>query len=114
MTPFILTITQCAIYFQIQRREVVFELRYKKEKNSESTMQTNRTKPNILVTGTPGTGKTTLSQNLAQSLGMNHIEVGKLVKEKELHDGWDEEFQSYLLNEDKVKLIVSFLSREGM
>ena len=77
-------------------------------------MQTNRTKPNILVTGTPGTGKTTLSQNLAQSLGMNHIEVGKLVKEKELHDGWDEEFQSYLLNEDKVKLIVSFLSREGM
>ena len=77
-------------------------------------MQTNRTKPNILVTGTPGTGKTTLSQNLAQSLGMNHIEVGKLVKEKELHDGWDEEFQSYLLNEDKVKLIISFLNGEGM
>jgi broad-specificity NMP kinase len=67
----------------------------------------NRTKPNILITGTPGTGKTTLSQNLAQSVGMNHIEVGQIVKEKGLHDGWDEEFQSYLLNEDKVSKITN-------
>ena len=65
-----------------------------------------RTHPNILITGTPGTGKTTLAQNIAQTLGMKHIEVGKLVKEKELHDGWDDEFQSYFLNEDKVRCIV--------
>jgi adenylate kinase len=61
-----------------------------------------RTLPNILITGTPGTGKTTLSKNVAETAGLNHIEVGQLVKDKSLHDGWDEEFQSYILNEDKV------------
>jgi adenylate kinase len=36
-------------------------------------------KPNILVTGTPGTGKTTLSGLLAQRLGFQHVCVGDLV-----------------------------------
>jgi broad-specificity NMP kinase len=30
---------------------------------------------NILVTGTPGTGKTTFSKQLADKLGFRHIEV---------------------------------------
>ncbi|KAJ3254509.1 hypothetical protein HK103_007145 [Boothiomyces macroporosus] len=58
--------------------------------------------PNILITGTPGTGKTTTSQLAASALNFNHIEVGKIVKEKGLHDGYDEEFQSYYIDEDKV------------
>jgi hypothetical protein len=31
------------------------------------------------------------------------MNIGDLVKEKELHDGWDEEYQSWNLNEDKVR-----------
>jgi hypothetical protein len=54
------------------------------------------------VTGTPGTGKTSLCHQLAASLPLQHINIGDLVKEKELHDGWDEEYQSWNLNEDKV------------
>eukprot|EP00842_Homolaphlyctis_polyrhiza_P002124 jgi/Hompol1/2912/HPOL_003064-RA len=61
-----------------------------------------RARPNILVTGTPGTGKTTTCEMLAIVSGLRHIEVGKLVKEKQLHDGFDTEFQSFLINEDKV------------
>jgi adenylate kinase len=57
---------------------------------------------NILITGTPGTGKTTLSEMVAASRNMIHIDVSKLVKEKHLHDGYLEEFDSYELNEDKV------------
>lgn len=30
------------------------------------------------------------------------MSVGDLVREKGLHDGWDEEYQSFILNEDKV------------
>ena len=30
------------------------------------------------------------------------LEIGKWVKEKQLHDGFDEEYQSFILNEDKV------------
>ncbi|TPX67244.1 adenylate kinase [Spizellomyces sp. 'palustris'] len=61
-----------------------------------------RQRPNILVTGTPGTGKTTTSELIAIATGLEHVEVGSLVKERGLHQGWDGEFQSWLLDEDKV------------
>eukprot|EP01132_Coremiostelium_polycephalum_P006655 gene6655-8234_t len=62
----------------------------------------SRSKPNILITGTPGTGKSSLSEVLASSHQMKHLDIGVLVKEKELHDGWDSEFQCWILDEDKV------------
>lgn len=58
--------------------------------------------PNILVTGTPGTGKTTTCELIASASGARHINVSELVKSDDLHSGWDEEFDSYVLNEDKV------------
>eukprot|EP00897_Mesotaenium_endlicherianum_P007179 jgi/Mesen1/648/ME000109S10866 len=63
--------------------------------------QTRR--PNILVTGTPGTGKTSTCSLLASSTDYRHVNIGDLVKEKELHDGWDDEYECLILNEDKVK-----------
>ncbi|KAI8908478.1 AAA domain-containing protein [Gorgonomyces haynaldii] len=39
---------------------------------------------------------------IALATGMQHIEIGKLVKEKQLHTGFDEEFQSYLLDDDRI------------
>ena len=59
-------------------------------------------KVNILITGTPGTGKTTLSEMVASSLLLRHVNVGQLIKDKKLHDGYIPEFDSYELNEDKV------------
>lgn len=67
-------------------------------------MSSNRTLPNILITGTPGTGKSSLCQQVATSLNMKHVEVGVLVKERKLHDGWDEEYDCFIMNEDKVRL----------
>lgn len=58
--------------------------------------------PNILVTGTPGTGKTTTCEMVAQATGLRHVNVGDWVKEKELHSGFDEEWQAYTVDEDKV------------
>ena len=40
-----------------------------------------RTVPNILVTGTPGTGKTTLATLLNDTLKFTYINIGKLVNE---------------------------------
>lgn len=42
--------------------------------------------PNILVTGTPGTGKTTFCQLLNQSLNFQYLPVGQLIKENKLYD----------------------------
>lgn len=58
--------------------------------------------PNILITGTPGTGKTTTSEMAAEATGLTHINVGDLVKAKSLHEGLDTEYDSYILDEDKV------------
>lgn len=57
---------------------------------------------NILICGTPGTGKTTLSAELASRTGMQHINVSELVKERQLYSEFDETFQSYVIDEDKV------------
>lgn len=59
-----------------------------------------RLKPNVLVTGTPGTGKTSTCSLLADATGINHINVGDLVKSKSLHDGWDDELECFILNDD--------------
>ncbi|XP_024026376.1 adenylate kinase isoenzyme 6 homolog [Morus notabilis] len=72
-----------------------------------------RKKPNILVTGTPGTGKTTTSSALSESTQLRHINVGDLVKEKNLHDGWDDDLHCYVINEDLVCDELEDLMEEG-
>jgi adenylate kinase len=62
-----------------------------------------RTNPNIIITGTPGVGKTTHCEVLAQSTGLNHLAINQIVKDRECHEGWDEEFQSWIVDEDKVR-----------
>lgn len=61
-----------------------------------------RQKPNILITGTPGTGKTTHSELVAAEAGLQHVNIGALVREHELYDGYNEEFEAYFVNDDKV------------
>ena len=39
---------------------------------------------------------------------LRHINVGELVKEKCLYEEFDEEWQSYTVDEDKVRFVVSF------
>lgn len=61
-----------------------------------------RKKPNLLITGTPGTGKTTTCALLADATGLKHVNVGELVKREGLHSGWDKEYECYIIDEDKV------------
>ena len=58
--------------------------------------------PNILVTGTPGTGKTELSRTVAEKIGFMHLNVGDLVKKYDCHEGKNEDYDSYILDEDKL------------
>ncbi|KAK1760728.1 P-loop containing nucleoside triphosphate hydrolase protein [Echria macrotheca] len=62
----------------------------------------SRSAPNIIITGTPGVGKTSHCEQLAERTGLKHISVNQVVKEKECHEGWDEEFQSWIVDEDKL------------
>lgn len=71
----------------------------------EATLQQRRWtpgRPNVLVTGTPGVGKTYLCGLLALELGLRHIEVGAFAKERELLAEHDAEHDAYYMHEDAV------------
>ncbi|XP_059428948.1 adenylate kinase isoenzyme 6 homolog [Corylus avellana] len=72
-----------------------------------------RRQPNILVIGTPGTSKTKTSSALVEATQLRHICIGDLVREKNLHDGWDSEFESHLINVDLVLPQVEDLMEGG-
>ncbi|RDA84670.1 hypothetical protein CP532_3526 [Ophiocordyceps camponoti-leonardi (nom. inval.)] len=61
-----------------------------------------RRSPNIIVTGTPGVGKTTLSESLAERTGLRHLSVNHIVKDRACHEGWSEKYQSWIVEEDKL------------
>ena len=42
----------------------------------------DRARPNILITGTPGTGKTTTASLIAEETGFAHVDVSALVKKE--------------------------------
>ncbi|KAI8150261.1 AAA domain-containing protein [Fennellomyces sp. T-0311] len=69
--------------------------------------------PNILVTGTPGCGKTTTSELIASVTGLQHINVGELVRQKQLHEGYLAEFDTHVLDEDKLLDEMEDLMKEG-
>jgi broad-specificity NMP kinase len=62
--------------------------------------------PILVITGTPGTGKSTHAQLLASEspIPLSHINVGDWVKEKGLYEDYDDQWQSYTVDEDKVCL----------
>ena len=68
-------------------------------------MEEVRRSPVMVITGTPGTGKSTHAQLLEKEspIPLRHINVGELVKAHGLHQGFDEEWQSYTVDEDKVR-----------
>ena len=64
--------------------------------------RSGRSRPNILITGSPGTGKTILGMELSKRSGMNYINIGELAKENNFYEGWDEERDCHVLDEDSV------------
>jgi len=72
--------------------------------------------PNILITGTPGTGKSSLAQLAAEKLapkGFKYIDVTALIKDHECHEGMDEEFNSLIVDDDKLLDVMEELLTNG-
>ncbi|KAK9493209.1 AAA domain-containing protein [Lipomyces doorenjongii] len=71
--------------------------------------------PNIIITGTPGTGKSAHSERLVELMPkMAYVSINKYIKDYSLEDGFDEERQSTMVDEDKlVDLITPDLEEGG-
>ncbi|KAF2142907.1 uncharacterized protein K452DRAFT_317800 [Aplosporella prunicola CBS 121167] len=61
-----------------------------------------RTNPNIIITGTPGVGKTSHAELLAQNTGLKHMSINQVAKEHDCYDGFDEELNTAIVDEDKL------------
>ncbi|KAL8972579.1 MAG: hypothetical protein Q9183_000472 [Haloplaca sp. 2 TL-2023] len=62
----------------------------------------SRIKPNIIITGTPGVGKTSLCEVLVDAIGFQHLSINRVARERDCHDGWDEATKSWIVDEDKL------------
>lgn len=68
---------------------------------SEDGPQRNR--PNILITGTPGTGKTSTASMVGARISfLRHLNVGELIKQHKCYEGRDNELDTNILDEDKL------------
>jgi adenylate kinase len=72
----------------------------------------NRKRPNILVTGTPGTGKTVTASLIAEKAGLKHVNVGDLIKQHKCYDGHDSALDTDILDEDKLLDIMENIVQE--
>jgi len=69
--------------------------------------------PNVLLTGTPGTGKTTTCALIAEKTGLKHFNVGEFVKQNACTESYDAEFDTHILDEDKLLDLMEPLMTEG-
>ncbi|KAI6652638.1 hypothetical protein LOD99_4423 [Oopsacas minuta] len=68
---------------------------------------------NILISGTPGVGKSTHAAELASRIGLKYININDTAKEGDMYDGWDSELESKILNEDMILEEIGLLIKKG-
>ncbi|KAH0846933.1 Adenylate kinase isoenzyme 6 HBR1 [Fonsecaea pedrosoi] len=68
-----------------------------------------RTLPNIIITGTPGVGKTTtctqllsLASSSTPAINLKHLSINDLVKSRSCHSCYDEDLQTLIVDDDKL------------
>lgn len=57
----------------------------------------------IAISGTPGSGKTSVSKALARILDTESIDLSELVIREKLYAGYDEDRGSYIIDEERVR-----------
>lgn len=67
----------------------------------------------IIVTGTPGTGKTTLAKKLARKHKHEYIDVNKIVKKHKLAVGYDKKRKTKIVDEIKLAKILEKMITEA-
>lgn len=78
-------------------------------------MKAVRFQPNIIITGTPGCGKTSHAESLVSELGdkFTHYNISEVAKDRKCFESYDKEFDSHVVDEDKLLDSLEEDLREG-
>lgn len=60
----------------------------------------------IAVTGTPGTGKTTIAKDLAKKYDAKYVDVNKIIKDTGLWESYDKKRKSYVVDIKKLNKVL--------
>ncbi len=60
----------------------------------------------IAVTGTPGTGKTTIAKKLAKKYNAEYVDVNKVIRTKRLQESYDKKRKSYMVDVNKLNKVL--------
>ena len=58
----------------------------------------------IIVTGTPGTGKTTLAKKLSKKLDFHYLDANEIIKEYDISEGYDKKRDTNIIDTKKLNL----------
>ncbi|XP_041975548.1 adenylate kinase isoenzyme 6 [Aricia agestis] len=75
--------------------------------------QPKRHLPNILLTGTPGVGKSTIAKQLAERTNFTWRDVSRLAEEHNCLDEYDSQYECPFLNEDKLLDVMESMMKKG-
>ena len=66
----------------------------------------------IIVSGVPGTGKTTLAKKLSKEKNLKYIDVNALIKKNKLANGFDRRLHSKIVDVKKLnKLLIGIIKK---
>ncbi len=67
----------------------------------------------IVVSGTPGTGKTTLAKKIAEEQKLRYVDVNKVIEENNLSEDIDEERQTKIVDVKRLnKVLIETIKKE--
>lgn len=60
----------------------------------------------IIVSGTPGTGKTTIAKNISKEKNYVYIDINEVIKENKLKEGYDRKRKSIIVDVKKLNNVL--------
>jgi len=60
----------------------------------------------IIVSGTPGTGKTTIAKKISKERGYDYLDINEIIKENGLKEGFDKKRNSIIVDVKKLNKIL--------
>lgn len=67
----------------------------------------------IIISGTPGTGKTTLAKNIAKNTGSIYVDVNKVISESNLEEEYDQKRKCKVIDTKKLNKILINLIKDS-